>query len=209
LTTRLILIRHGQTEWNRYERFRGRADIGLDSTGMEQARAIAQRASSWHPAAIYSSPLRRALETAQPLATRLSMAVEQIPDLTDVDYGLWQGLTVDEARRAFPEAFSQWRDSPRDVCFPQGESMQGVRQRASGAIDRLVSRHPEQSFVVVSHVVVCRLLILHLLGLDSSHFWRIRQDNGAINLFEFRDGISVAMSINDTCHLKPRGDGAP
>ncbi len=95
--TQIILVRHGQTEWNRVERFRGRANLDLNEVGIRQAEATAERVARWTVAAIYSSPLPRAKTTAQILARRLGLEVELLPGLIDIDYGQWQGLSPDEA----------------------------------------------------------------------------------------------------------------
>ena len=95
--TRFILVRHGQTEWNRVERVRGRADLSLDETGKRQAEAAALRPKGEQIAAIYSSPLRRALQTAEPIAKQLKLTVQPLQGLIDIDFGSWQGLSAEEA----------------------------------------------------------------------------------------------------------------
>ncbi|MDO8472915.1 MAG: histidine phosphatase family protein [Dehalococcoidia bacterium] len=202
MLTRILLTRHGQTEWNRVERFRGRADINLNETGLRQARATAERMSELRPVAIYSSPLKRALLTAQAIADALGLSVIAAPDLIDVDYGTWQGLTIEEARQQDPDAFAQWRKSPDPFRFPGGESMKEVRQRVAKVTNSLWPRYPEQTVAVVTHVTLCRLITLHLLGLGTSHFWKVTQDNCAVSIFEIRADINVALSLNDTCHLR-------
>ena len=97
--TRFVLVRHGQTEWNRVERFRGRKDLLLDATGLRQALAAALRIKDWPVAAVYSSPLRRALETAKVIANQLDLPVEPLDGLIDLDFGDWQGLTAEEAAK--------------------------------------------------------------------------------------------------------------
>jgi len=94
--TRLIIVRHGRTEWNRVERFRGRADIGLDEVGMKQAESAAKRIGEWPISAIYSSPLRRALTTAEIMAGPLGLNVRLMPGIVDIDYGEWQGLSTED-----------------------------------------------------------------------------------------------------------------
>jgi broad specificity phosphatase PhoE len=200
--TRLILVRHGRTEWNRVEKFRGRADIRLDEVGIKQAEATAAWIAGWQVSAIYSSPLRRALATAEILARTFSLEVKQLPDIIDIDYGEWQGLSPDEATTKYGGLYSKWMENPHEVKFPGGESLNAVRERAASAVEGLISQHPKETLVLVSHKVVCQILILSLLGLDNSHFWQIAQDVCAINLFEVRGGVSSALSLNDTCHLK-------
>jgi voltage-gated potassium channel len=203
--TRFILIRHGQTEWNRMERFRGRAELALDDTGIRQAEAAAERLSGWQIAAVYSSPLRRALMTAQVLASRLGLAVQPLDGLIDIDFGDWQGLSGKEAAAQDGYLYRQWLERPHEVRFPRGESLQDVRQRITAAIDSLVKNHGEQTVVLVSHNVVCRVLLCVVLGLDNSHFWQLGQDNSAVNVFEVSDGKTVLSLLNDTCHLKHLG----
>jgi broad specificity phosphatase PhoE len=200
--TRLILVRHGRTEWNRVERFRGRADIKLDKVGAKQAKAAAARIADWQVSALYSSPLRRASTTAEILACPLSLEIKLLPDIIDIDYGNWQGLSPEEAAAKDGDLYSQWMESPHKVRFPGGESLTAVRERAASAVDSLIALHPKETVVLVSHKVVCQVLILSFLDLDNSHFWQITQDVCAINIFEVRGGIPSALSLNDTCHLR-------
>jgi len=200
--TRLIVIRHGRTEWNHVERFRGRADIDLDEVGIRQAEAIAGRIAEWQISAIYSSPLRRALTTARILARRFDLEVKSLPGIVDIDYGEWQGLSPEEAEARDSALYAKWLESPDTVKFPGGESLAEVMERAASAVDDLIVQHPKETIVLVSHKVVCQILILNLIGLDSSHFWQVAQDVGAVNVFEVRGGIPSAVLLNDTCHLR-------
>jgi broad specificity phosphatase PhoE len=94
-----------------------------------------------------------------------------------------------------------WADSPHLVSFPKGESLAEVRERVSSAVLKLMQEHTEETIAIVSHKVVCKVLVCHLMGLDLSHFWKIEQDVCAINVFESRNNLLVASKINDTCHL--------
>ena len=199
--TRLVVVRHGRTDWNRVERFRGRADIELDEVGMKQAEATAGRIAEWQVSAIYSSPLRRALTTAEVLARRFDLEVESLPGIIDIDYGEWQGLSPDEAAAKDGALYSTWLKRPHKAKFPGGEGLARVRERAASAVDTLIMRHPRETIALVSHKVVCQILILSLLGVDNSHFWQIAQDVCAVNLFEVRGGVPSALLLNDTCHL--------
>lgn len=199
--TRVVLIRHGQTEWNREERFRGRADLDLTPLGVQQAEAMAQRLKSWDIAAIYSSPLLRAMRTAQPLGTALGLQVQTLEGLIDIDYGEWQGLSLAEAEARDEVMYRQWLEHPELVHFPGGESLEQVQARAAAAVQEMAASHPDQTVTLVSHKVVCKVLVCHALGLDNSHFWRVDQDLCAINVFELTDGQMRASLINDCCHL--------
>jgi broad specificity phosphatase PhoE len=184
------------------ERFRGRADIELDEVGMKQAEATAGRIAELQVSAIYSSPLSRALNTAKILAKRFNLEVKPLDGLIDIDYGEWQGLSPEEAAAKNGDLYSKWMECPHMVKFPSGERLADVRERADSVVDSLIAQHPKETIVLVSHKVVCQILILILLGLDNSHFWEIIQDVCAVNLFEVRGGIPSALSLNDTCHLK-------
>ncbi len=203
--TRIILVRHGQTEWNvgagAGERFRGRIDLPLDDAGLAQARALAQRLADYPIVAIYSSPLKRAVETARPTAQQLGLPVQPLPGIIDINYGDWQGLSHDEVAQAHPDLYRLWLEKPHLVRFPNGESLRQVRLRGMAALKEVAARHDGRVILLVAHQVVNKVLVCAMLGLDNSHFWRIRQDNACINVFEHQDGAFTAVLINDTCHL--------
>lgn len=201
--TRIIIIRHGQTAWNEgeSEKFRGRADVELDQRGVSQAKATAARIAQWGINTIYSSPLKRALGTAEILAGNLKLPVQPLEGLLDIDYGRWQGLSLKEAAADDKQLYDLWLKSPHMITFPQGENLEQVQKRVIAAIETLLPKHPEQTIVLVSHKVVCKVLLCHFLGLDTSHFWQVQQDTCAINLVEFSEDTLVVALLNDTCHL--------
>jgi broad specificity phosphatase PhoE len=198
----VVIIRHGRTEWNRVERFRGRADIDLDELGKKQAEATAERIAGWDISAIYSSSLRRTMTTAHILSDHLHLTSLPLPGIIDIDFGAWQGLTPEEAVIRDSDLYVRWRKAPHTVTFPGGESLDQVKARAAAALDKILGFSEDKTIVLVSHKVVCQVLILHLISLDNSHFWQIGQDVSAVNLFQVRDGMPSAMLLNDTCHLK-------
>lgn len=199
---KFILVRHGETEWNRNERFRGRADLSLNENGLKQAEAAAVKLSGREVAAIYSSPMKRTLETADPISRELGVAVSPTMGLIDIDYGEWQGLSPEEAIEKDAAMHDKWLNSPHEVHFPGGEGLGDVRERAAGAVHEIAAKHDGQTVILVSHKVVCQVLICAMLGLDNSHFWQVRQDVCAINRFEVADGSTSVRSVNDICHLK-------
>jgi len=200
--TRLILVRHGQTAWNRPERFRGRSDLPLDETGLAQAQAAGRHiATRWSVAAVYASPLPRAMQTAAAIATACGLTVQALPGLSDVDYGFWQGLSPEEVAQRDPEQHRLWLTAPQRARIPGGESLPAARRRASAALRQVAVRHDSQTIVLVSHLVICRLLLLAVLGLPTARYWRIRQDTAAINVLEYAEGRFTLVALNDTCHL--------
>jgi broad specificity phosphatase PhoE len=199
----IILVRHGETEWNRVERFRGRADVPLNAAGLAQAEATGRRiAADAIPAAVYSSPLSRAVKTAEAIAGHFALTVQVHPGLADIDYGEWQGLTPDEARARWPEIIHAWYGAPQTARIPGGETLDEIRARAMAAVSEIAARHAGRTVALVSHTVVNRVILLEILGLGNDRFWRLRQDTCAINVFEVEAGESTLVSLNDTCHLR-------
>jgi probable phosphoglycerate mutase len=198
----IILVRHGQTEWNRAERFRGRADIPLNEAGLVQAEATGKRvAAEWRPTAVYSSPLSRAVKTAEKIAWPFDLSVQVHHGLIDINYGLWQGLTSDDVKKGWPEELESWYSTPHAARIPGGEALADVRARAMDAVKDTISRHKDQTIVMVAHTVINRMILLGILGLGNDRFWRLRQDTCCINRFEAEGGDFTLLSLNDTCHM--------
>jgi len=202
--TEIMLIRHGETEWNVAEVFRGRIDIELNETGVKQAELLAAHLSEIKIEAIYSSPLKRALKTAEIIARYHKLDVNTTPGLLDLDYGKWQGLAHQEVKDKYKELYATWLDHPEQVRMPEGESLNDVRERAMGVVNDIIARH-RGTVVLVSHRVVNKVLICALLGLDNSHFWRIKQDTCGTTIFTYERGQFILTKHNDTSYLKPLG----
>jgi len=199
--TELILVRHGETVWNVEKIYRGRADVDLDEVGIKQAELLGKYLSNWELEAIYSSPLKRALATANIIARYHKIGVYIADGLVDFDYGEWQSLPEQEVRRSYPALLDKWHNNPHEVRMPGGESLADVRERAAGIVDDVLSKY-EGSVVLASHRVVNKVLICSLLGLDNSYFWNIKQDVSGITIFNYVDGRFVLTKHNDTSHLK-------
>jgi len=203
--TLIILVRHGQTEWNRIERFRGRADVPLNETGLAQAEATGRRvASEWQPVAVYSSPLSRAVKTAEVIAKHFNLPVQIHLGLADIDYGQWQGLTPDEVKERWPEIHHAWYNAPHTARIPGGETLDDLRVRGTTCVNELAARHAGQTIILVSHMAISRIILLAVMGLGNERFWRLKQDACAINIFEAAGGEFTIVSLNDTCHLRPQ-----
>lgn len=201
--TRVILVRHGQTEWNRVERFRGRADVPLNDTGLRQAALTGQRiAAEWQPAAVYAGPLGRTMQTADAIGRRCDLPVSVEDRLVDIDYGAWQGLTPAEVGARWPGELAAWYNTPHVARIPDGETLDDLRSRAMRAVHDLAARHDGQTIVLVSHTVVNRVVLLGVLTLGNDRFWRLHQETCAINVFDMDDGEGTLVSMNDTCHLR-------
>src|SRR3990170_2893841 len=200
--TELILVRHGETEWNRTEIFRGRIDVELNETGLKQAELLADYLRDTEIEAIYSSPLKRALTTAQAIAMYHSMEAQTSRGLIDLNLGEWQGLPRDVVAVKFKDVYDLWMSRPEKVTIPGGESLADVRKRALPLIDEVVARH-KGTVVLASHRVICKVLTCALLGLDDSHFWNIEQGNCGVTTFNYKNGQFILTEHNNTSFLKP------
>ena len=199
----IILVRHGETDWNSGEIFRGRADVELNATGLRQAELLGKYLGGEKIDFVYSSPLKRAVKTAEAIARPRALDVNIVRNLIDFDYGEWQGLSQREVKEKYPELYQDWLDTPEQVGIPGGESLEDVRSRAMPFVEDAVMRCGEGRIVFVSHRVVNKVLICALLGLGNAHFWNVRLDTCGISRFNCGDGRVVLTSHNDTSYLKP------
>jgi broad specificity phosphatase PhoE/ribonuclease HI len=199
--TRLVLVRHGATDHSAEKRFSGRNELALDDVGRQQAAALAAR-SYGEVAAVISSPLLRAVQTAEAIAAAQGLTVETVDDLAETDFGAWEGLTFAEARANGPAALDAWLASPDDAP-PDGESFTAVGRRVRRGRETVVAAHPESTVVVVTHVTPIKLLIRFALDAPPSAMFRIQLDTGSVSIVDYyADGNSSVQVVNDTCHLR-------
>jgi broad specificity phosphatase PhoE len=200
--TRIILVRHGQTPWNKDKIFRGSRDIPLNDTGREEARLAGEWLKGETIHAAYCSPLSRARDTGEAISRHHGLQVADLPGLTDLQYGDWEGLPLTEVKVKYADLYRRWETAPHTVRFPNGETLDEVKARALAAVAAVVQRHPEQTVLLAAHRAVNKVLIAAFIGLDNSHFWRLGQDTTAINCFNAVNGTWHIMLLNDTCHLR-------
>ena len=199
---KVILIRHGETDWNREQIFRGRIDVALNETGLAQAGAVQESLRDVQIDKIYSSPLKRAFETASVLEENRGLEVEIEEGFIDIDFGEWQGLSHEKVKEKYKKPYEAWLAEPQKVVFPDGESLEDVDKRSMKALEKVIENHPEETLAIVSHRVLNKVLLCAILGLELSHFWYIKQDTCTINRFEYKDGKYYLTLLNDTCHLR-------
>jgi len=204
--TTLFLVRHGRTGWNKEQIFRGTKDVPLDEVGRAEVLLVGGRLKGEEIRAVYSSPLSRAKETAEAIAGFYNVEVQCLEGLTDLHFGEWEGLSLKEVQKQYPDLYQEWLKTPHQVIFPGGEGLAAVSSRAMKAVEEIIKRHPQEAVALVSHRVVLKVLICALLGLDNSHFWNIAQDTTAINCFHHRNETWICNFLNDTCHLKGVGE---
>lgn len=202
----IYLIRHAQTVGGGENMFRGRLDAELSPTGEEQARACARYLNRAPLSAVFSGPLLRARQTAAAIANPHALDPEIVEGIDDIDVGDWEGLTIYEVARRWPRELAAWNASPHTFRFPNGESLHDVRSRCWTSLEVIADRLPsEATIALVTHRVVCKLLMLSALGAPTSSFWRVSQQPCAIGVLERRcKGDYVVHAINSATHLGPR-----
>ena len=202
IMVKVILIRHGETDWNREQIFRGRIDVALNEVGLAQAGAVKESLKDVKIDRIYSSPLSRAFETASVLSENRGLKVEIEKGFIDIDFGRWQGLSHEKVKEEHKGLYETWLAEPHKVVFPDGESLEDVSKRSMETLEKVIKNHPGETLAIVSHRVLNKVMLCASLGLKLSRFWYIKQDTCAINRFEYKDGNYYLTLINDNCHLK-------
>jgi len=201
--TKILLTRHGHVEGIKPERFRGREPLDLTALGRTQAAAVAQRiAGFWQPSHIYTSPMGRCVETATAIAKACGIAAKTCDDLNDIDYGAWQFKSFDEAEKQDATLFLAWFATPHLVRFPTGESLQDLAARVANALRMVLARYPDETIVLVGHDSGNRALLLELLDLPLSAYWRMAQNPCCLNEIDITGGKVRIQRLNDTAHLE-------
>jgi probable phosphoglycerate mutase len=199
--SRLVLVRHGATRHSAERRFSGRNTLELDEHGVRQAQALAQRAPSWRPAAVVSSPLVRSMQTADVIAAELGLTVSTLDDLAEVDFGAWEGLTFGEARTSHPAELNAWLAAP-DSAPPGGESFAQVADRVQRARKEILAAHAGDTVVVVTHVTPIKTLLRLALDAPPIAMFRIYLDTASVSIVDyFADGNCSVRLVNDTSHV--------
>ncbi len=201
---KLYIIRHGQTAWNKEEVFRGTRDIPLNEVGLKEAVAVGAYLESVPFDALYTSPLSRARQTAQAVAEATGLAPLDEPNLIDLNFGDWQGISLQEVKEKYPELYATWTTRPERAAFPGGESLNDVLTRVKSLLSRLLKEYPEDTVALFTHRVVCKVFICHLLGLGLEHFWQIEQSTACLNRFRFSMARRqwICEVLNSQCHLE-------
>jgi broad specificity phosphatase PhoE len=203
-TTRLLLIRHGETIANREFRYIGVRDDPLSTPGRTQATQLAEALAVLPVAAVYSSPLQRAYDTALPIAARHMLEVQRVDELRECNFGTWEGLSRAEVIGRSPEDAQRLREWEQDptIAPPDGESFKALQERVYAAVERLAQAHPDQSIVLVSHVGPIKVLLSAALGAPLSSAFRIFLDPATISVVDWRQAASATVRlVNSHAHL--------
>lgn len=203
---RVLLVRHGETDWNRQGRFQGQIDIPLNSNGWNQARAAGTFLASTPIDRAYSSSMARPRQTAEAiLAAHPGVPLTTLRGLVEIGHGLWEGCLESEIAEGWPQLLADWKRAPEIVQMPEGESIQQVWDRAMDTWHRIVaSLAPGETALVVAHDAVNKAILCALLGLGPGDIWAIKQGNGGVTVIDHPQGPSdppTITSLNITAHL--------
>ena len=206
MTSRLFLVRHGETEYNRRGLALGRADVPLNDTGRAQAERLREALAGAPLTAVYTSPLARAFDTATSIATAHGKVVSVDDGLIEMDIGEVEGLSFPELRKQFPALAQNWggADGPT-FRMPGGERLVDVQSRAISAIEALAARHQDEAICAVTHNFVILSFLSSVLGIELAQFRRLRHGVAAIAEVDISASRSRVVRLNDACHLNVPG----
>ena len=205
--TEIIIIRHGETEWNKTGRFQGHSDVPLSAEGRAQAAALGKNLVVDHVDAIYASDLTRAMETAAPLAQRFGLEVISDPLLRELNFGAWEGRNFNDVNAENPNAMKNFYTDPEQADIPESEPFPEFQRRVAGRVREIVAHERGKRVVIVSHGASIRILLADLLSMPIRSIWHLSQLNTAVNKIRFEDdGFAVVTLMNDTSHLRAGGD---
>ena len=231
MVTTLYLIRHGETEGSETKRYKGSLDVPLSENGLEQAKKTAaflvERLESSHSskylsywkdihgegpdlpapdsgrllAAVYCSHLSRAVKSAEIISEPYGLEPVIVDDLRERGFGIWEGMAFNEIREKYPREFEAWASNPLKYSPIGGESTLEVRDRAVGALDRILSDHQGENIAIVAHGGVNRVILCHIMGIPLENVFRIEQDFAAVNIIEFWEKYPVVKLLNGGPHV--------
>jgi broad specificity phosphatase PhoE len=194
---KLLLARHGQTEWNADRRFQGHTDISLSARGRAQAHALGRALRGRRVSAAYVSPMRRAVETAEIALADAGIPFTPIEALRELSLGAWEGCTVDEIRTQDGDPYAAWLRAPLDCPPPGAEPLPAVRDRVVSALERIEDAHGDGDALIIAHGGVISVYACHLLACSFNQLWRLRVDNASLTVVK----PPRLSSLNDTSHL--------
>ena len=197
----LTLIRHGQTDMGYQKKYCGSLDVPLNDEGKNQSEELAQRFKDTAIDAVYSSDLKRAIQTAS-IVFKNKNAVKR-PCFREMGFGILEGLSYEEIISKYPDVYNTWINDPWTVVVPEGENFKDFRTRVKQGLEDLLAHHEGQSIALVSHGGPIRVILCEALGRNFKDFWSFGQDNTAVNIIEYDPSQKPKVIVmNDTEHLK-------
>ena len=194
-------MRHGETELKSSERLWGRTDVKLDALGLKQAERLCERLAEEKIDVIYSSSLKRALVTAETIASKHQLKVIGCTELREFNYGEIEGLTHKEISQLYPEFYKSMMQKIPNLKFPGGESVYQLNNRVSQFLGRLKNHTPEQTILIVAHFGLLRILLCRLLGIGIKRRWQFHLDLASLSVLETNQQGAMLSLLNDVSHL--------
>lgn len=199
--TRVVLIRHGQTEWNNAGRYQGQSNTELSDAGCRQAEMLAENFPVKNVDCVYSSDLNRAFATAKAVAKCFNLEVIPEKAFRELDFGDWEGLTYEEINHKWPEEVADFFGAPEKLKIPNGETFSQAAQRSVKRLKEIIADNEGKTIVVAAHGAVIRSMLATLMHIPLHYIWSIRQDNTAVNVLRFDGDYVMVEAINSTAHL--------
>ena len=181
------IVRHGQTDWNILGKTQGHGNSDLTPQGIEQAKELSEDIGKYSIDYIFSSDLGRAMQTEA---------------LREMGFGVWEGLLIKEIQKDYSDIYATWRNEPHLVNIPEGETLKIIKERVDAFIKELNEKYDNKNIILVTHSITLRVMLLSFLESGMENIYRIKQDNTALNIVEFKDYGPVIVKMNDTSHIK-------
>jgi probable phosphoglycerate mutase len=198
----MIIVRHGESEWNRIHRYQGQMDAPLSDLGLRQAEALGERLRNERFDAIFTSPLQRAALTARAIARfHPEVPYREEDGLLEIDHGAWQGKFAHEIAEEFADGLREWREHPTRAQMPGGESFSNILKRTLDFREQVCKEYHEQTILVSTHDVVVKILVADALGMNMDRINRIWVTNASISVIEYGDDLPYLVSLSEACHL--------
>ena len=198
---KLLLIRHGQTDWNLLGKYQGQTDIALSGEGIRQADLLAQNFPVDTLDIIYTSDLQRAFMTAERLAEKFSAPLYADKALRELNFGAWEGLTYQEIAERWPQEVKNLFGAPEKLQIPEGETFLMLQRRAMDKIHEIRAENEGKNVAVVAHGAISKAILTALLHIPLHYVWMLRQDNTAVNILQFDDEFVSVELLNGISHL--------
>jgi len=199
--TRIVLVRHGETEWNAQRKHIGSTDLELNEKGKAQAKAVANALEEFSFTAVYSSTLKRCFQTAETIANSHNLKIKSDAGLNEIDFGEWEGLTWNDIKTGYPNLYRRWLREDRNFQMPGGERWQAFKERVFRVFKKILEENAEGTIAIVGHGGSLKVILCEILKFGSSCFFKFQLSPAAVSVFDLDGNKATLTLLNDTCHL--------
>lgn len=198
--SKIFLARHGESQWNILSKIQGQRDIPLTDKGIKQAEMLGRRLLNENIKKIYSSDLSRAYTTAKIISDIVGVDIVLMKEFREINFGVWEGMTIDEIKTNYSKEFEVWRKSPEKLNLKNAETIFDVQKRAIEGINKIIKK--DDNVLIVSHGVTIKTIILGLLDINISNIKNLKLGNASLSIIEFREYNNVLETYNNTDYIK-------